>query len=215
MPTVAVCAKSTNSRAQSAAAARCLQLYYVAHYRVAAARLCACCLMTTTAGGELCHCSFVRVDSARADALAVSEMDPHHNKKKTRTRNRPRNKCNRGDEQQQQQGHEKSHMPLLSPDPNPAISHPLPAPAAPQAMGKDSAIYLIQQLLRKKLLANKKPTATASVKVEAPPKVRTNPVAQQIAKNLDKRAQVNELLKCMGSKLQKGESAAHSFVLDN
>lgn len=177
-------------------------------------------LMTTTAGGsELCHCSFVRVDAARADALAVSEMDPHHNKKKTRTRNRPRNKCNRGDEQQQ--GNERAHVPLLSGaslDPNPATSHALPPPAAPQAMGKDSAIYLIQQLLRKKLLANKKPTATASVKVEAPPKVRTTPVEQQIAKNLDKRAQVNELLKCMGSKLQKGESA-HPFLcssfLDN
>lgn len=79
-------------------------------------------------------------------------------------------------------------------------------------MGKDSAIYLIQQLLRKKLLANKKPTATAPVKVEAPPQLRSAPLEQHIptqlqsAKNLDKRAQVNELLKCMGSKLQKGES---------
>lgn len=141
----------------------------------------------------------------------------HHSKKKTRTRNRPRNKCNRSDEQQEKS--ETGNVSTLNNVEGTVTTSPPPSSAAAQDLSKDSAIYLIQKLLRKKLLANK--NATEPVKVEAPPKVtakvetpsqlRSAPVEQPNPTQSQKRAQVNELLRCMGSKLQKGEAAEFSL----
>lgn len=180
--------------------------------------LCPCLsLMTTTAGSELIHCSFERVNSLRADAIGTTAMDSHHHgKKKTRTRNRPRNKCNRGDEQQEKS--ETGSVPALKNVEGTVTPSPPPSPAAAQALPNDSAIYLIQKLLRKKLLANKKPTVPVKVdalpkvpaKVETATQLRPAPVEQPSPTQSQKCAQVNKLLRCMGNKLQKGEVAVPS-----
>lgn len=137
----------------------------------------------------------------------------HHSKKKTRTRNRPRNKCNRGDEQQEKS--ETGNVSTLKNVEGTVTPSPPPSPAAAQDLSNDSPIYLIQKLLRKKLLANKKATVPAKLeappkepaKVETPAQLRPAPVEQLNTTHSQKRAQVNELLRCMGSKLQKGDTA--------
>ncbi|KAH8405256.1 hypothetical protein KR222_000676, partial [Zaprionus bogoriensis] len=113
-----------------------------------------------------------------------SAMHPNH-KKKTRTRNRPRNKCNRSEET----------PPQTLPEPLAPIDNPA------QALSKDDAIYLIQKLLRQKLLANK------AAKAQAQPVVASAAAEEEgkttAKKKLDRPLQVNELLKCMGNKLQQ------------
>lgn len=65
----------------------------------------------------------------------------------------------------------------------------------------NNAIYVIQRLLRKKLLAKNNSSSTSAPTSSTPRKVLTQP--QTVPKNI-KSEEVNALLKCIGSKLQKG-----------
>ncbi|XP_017862919.1 PREDICTED: uncharacterized protein LOC108613753 [Drosophila arizonae] len=117
-----------------------------------------------------------------------------HAKKKTRARNRPRNKCNQTNELKSEPGAAAA---------NPALE-PIqsePARAEPDA----SVINLIQRLLRKKLLAkanNSAPSNPSIVQAKAPSPLRKHsPLGS-------KDDEVNDLLKCIGSNLQKGSTEA-------
>ncbi|KAL7734981.1 hypothetical protein ACLKA6_011246 [Drosophila palustris] len=105
-----------------------------------------------------------------------------NHKKKIRSRNRPRNKCNRSDESK------------------PPDSNVVDLESQPEVESDNSAIYVIQRLLRKKLLAKNNtsasaPSSSTTRKVLAPPPTVPKDV---------KSEEVNALLKCIGSKLQKG-----------
>ncbi|XP_060653805.1 uncharacterized protein LOC132789649 [Drosophila nasuta] len=130
-----------------------------------------------------------------------------NHKKKTRQRNRPRNKCNRSDDTKEDESMPES----------PSV--PCTLQDKPQAADPSDAIYLIQQLLRKKLLNKKNTAATLSStpkkvvtpstptpkKVTAPSVISSSSAAKKLtAPKDDTSDEVNALLKCLGSKLQKG-----------
>ncbi|EDW79899.2 uncharacterized protein Dwil_GK17770 [Drosophila willistoni] len=112
-------------------------------------------------------------------------------KKPSRNRNRPRNKCNRTTSEivvteAVKQVEEKSEE---------------EPPKASKNEECNDAIKLIQQLLRKKLLAKSNPTATTSAPRKDTTKLSPSPPVLIQKKSKDN--EMNELLMSLGSKLQK------------
>lgn len=118
-------------------------------------------------------------------------------KKKARARNRPRNKCNRSGETEQAKILDVPESVPVSSD----LEQVEPQPEPPKVEPNTSAIYLIQKILRKKLLAKKSPSVATSPANAAPAKVPAPP--PKLA-NGNQSDEVSELLKCIGNKLQKG-----------
>ncbi|XP_034482090.1 uncharacterized protein LOC117787627 [Drosophila innubila] len=113
-------------------------------------------------------------------------------KKKSRARNRPKNKCNRSDVLQLEENVQESSVP---------ISDSNVVEATDQVESNNSAIFVIQRLLRKKLLAKNNTSSTSAPPSSTLRNVLTQP--QTVPKDI-KKEEVNALLKCIGSKLQKG-----------
>ncbi|XP_030570961.1 uncharacterized protein LOC115770035 isoform X1 [Drosophila novamexicana] len=120
-------------------------------------------------------------------------------KKKARARNRPRNKCNRSGETEQAKILDVPESVPVSSD----LEQVEPQPEPPKVEPNTSAIYLIQKILRKKLLAKKSPSVATSPANAAPAKVPAPP--PKLA-NGNQSDEVSELLKCIGNKLQKGSA---------
>lgn len=126
-----------------------------------------------------------------------------HAKKKTRARNRPRNKCNQTNEHRSEPDGGEIGVGGAGAGVGVgaySVLEPLqsePARAEPDT----SAIYLIQKLLRKKLLAKANSSSPsnppiAQAKASSPLR-KPSPLG-------NKNDEVNDLLKCIGNNLQKG-----------